>query len=640
MRLSINKRFGKTLVRAPVAALAIAAMGLATGRAVGSEITLASPSGSPARVVVPSENPLLQRTGQWMCNFLARRGYKASASPVRTYPSGSGCVVALETMDDAAIARARGVSVEPLRKARADAYLLTAGQGPEGPFVSIVGRNVQGVRSGVARIVAIIDESSGEARVRETSETRIPFFPIRRLHVCPTGRIAQDNAWCREQGLPPSSKRWADTLWTSWSDTRLREYAEQLWLMGFNSVEIAEIRGYRGVFSDEDLRRSITPKIRVFARALRDNGLQVSQFIWGQSLFVEGQSLCWNEPKERTVMLREFRRLAETYGDLVDHIVVHVGDPGGCDRNGCDPYKTTQEIATALQQAYRKVNPAVTATLSTWANEGFWKGRPGDEFLDTSHSPDSIGIALHRWYDPEKARTVLEAGRPLDIWGWYLSDFELSLDSHLLMRRLDKYFTMLPEQASQQVRAVSTELNFSGWPQIINAYVSAQKMWEPGRDLGEIEREFCAGVFGDANTEAMVRVYQACEAYVHPENYYGFIPPTDALPVVFGTRACNEQIRNALGALRTVKIDRNRSSRITSATPPQALLSFLSRNLRLVGIYSDAREKLDADILAGKPLSELQQAVAWAETQAAPYRMDPDYSRLSSDLKGRLNARR
>ena len=143
------------------------------------------------------------------------------------------------------------------------------------------------------------------------------------------------------------------------------------------------------------------------------------------------------------------------------------------------------------------MNPKVDSTLSTWANFSFWKGHPGTKFLDTTYSPKEMGIALHRWYDLDKAKAVKASGRTVDIWGWYLSDYEMELDVYLAMRRLDKYYTTLPDRASKDIRALSTELCFHGWPSIINAYVTAQKMWSPKRPLAEIEREFCAATFGD-----------------------------------------------------------------------------------------------------------------------------------------------
>jgi hypothetical protein len=36
---------------------------------------------------------------------------------------------------------------------------------------------------------------------------------------------------------------------------------------------------------------------------------------------------------------------------------------------------------------FRKANPKVQVTLSTWANNGFWKSRDDASFLDESLAP-------------------------------------------------------------------------------------------------------------------------------------------------------------------------------------------------------------------------------------------------------------
>jgi len=257
------------------------------------------------------------------------------------------------------------------------------------------------------------------------------------------------------------------------------------------------------------------------------------------------------------------------------------------------------------------------------------QGAPGVTFLDETYSSKDIAIALHRWYDADRAKLVRVAGRECDIWGWYLSDFEMALDMSLFMRRLDKYFSALPARASKDIRAISTEICFHGWPQIINAYVSAQKMWNPYRKLDEIEREFCAGMFGDSNADAVLKVYRACEAYVHPEYYYGFIPPTDCLPVVFGTPNYNRQCREALVAGAKVKLDAKHQPRLTSATSPEALWRFLLDDLKMIAIFSEAREKINSAMAAGADAAVLDAIWSEAKKAAASYVNYPDYELLS-----------
>ncbi|MHB1001703.1 MAG: hypothetical protein ACYC27_20890 [Armatimonadota bacterium] len=595
------------------------------GVADAGNVNIADRNGALTRIVVSSDDQMMQRTGKWCRDFLKKRGFSADLISSGSMGAVNAPVWVLETVDSCPAAQKMGIDTSKLHKAKADAYILHILVREGVPVVSIIGRNPQGVRSGVARLVAIMKVDGESLTAPVTSEMHDPFFPIRRLMVAPTGRIAQ---YPEYNGLPVSFKAWADTRWENWSDERIRQYAEQLWLYGFNSLEFAEIRGYRMMFSDDQVKNEITPKIRVFMKAARDNGMQVSQFIWGQSLFKEGDNLCWNLPEERKKMESEYHRLAQTYGDLVDHIVVHVGDPGGCSRNGCDAYKTTQEIATFLHKEYKKVNPKVTATLSSWANFGFWEGNAGAEFLDNSFSPKEVGIALHRWYDPEKAAKVVESGRKLDIWGWYLSDFEMELDMDLFMQRLDKYYRSLPDNASKEVRALSTEICFHGWPSIINAYVTAQKMWDPNRSLDDIEREFCAATFGDANADAMVAIYKACEAYVHPDHYYGFIPPTDCLPAVFGTPKYNNQLRKALEYSRRMDLDSSQLTRFTASTDPEKLSAYLTNHLNLIAVFSEAQENINLAKTSGATDDELHKIVDDAVVKADPYKNDLDYNVL------------
>lgn len=597
--------------------------------AAASGLHIASKGGPAVAIVVPSPEPLLQHTGQWCRQYLTSRGFLAAETVVPEPPPDRRPLWALETMDRCPVAKSHRIDTAFLDLARADAYILAARLDGDRPVVCIVGRDAIGVRSGLARLIALSTDVGTALTVPQTTEYREPFFALRRMNIATTGRLAQGKDWTR---------KYSDVLWTNWSDDRIRQYAEQLWLLGLNSIETEECRGYRGVFSDEDLASSVTPKLRTLMTAAHENGLQVGQFIWGQSLFKEGDNLCWNDPtrKEREIMEKEFRRLARTYGDLVDHIVVHVGDPGGCNRNGCDPYKTTQQIATFLHNEYRKINPKVTATLSAWANEGFWKGRAGVKFLDETYSAKDLGIALHRWYDRDRARMVRQSGRACDIWGWYLSDYEMELNMSLTLRTIDQYYSALPEQAARDIRAISDDLCFHGWPQIINIYVTAQKMWSPRRSLGEMKWEFCAATYGEANAVAVMALYEACEAYIHPDHYWAYAPETDCPPDVFGTAPYNRQLREALELGRTVRLDSGQLPRLTTATEPKAFYDYLIRNLQLIQRFSEAAERIAIARSEHAQPANLQSIFDEALAKAEAYKEDLDYRGLVARLRGLL----
>lgn len=221
-----------------------------------------------------SHDPLMKRTGEWCRSFLVRLGYSRGLTSGRK--SGDRLEWILLVSKDCPV--------------RADGYSLTIDDSTPA-VVRIIGRSPAGVRSGVARLVSLMSESQGSLLAPKTHEVRCPLFPIHRIMIRPTGRICDGLENCRHNGLPEPIAIWADTLFTTWTDERLRQHAEELWLVGFNSIDTGQIRGYRGVFTDQQLRERSTPKLRVFMKAVRNNGMQVSQFMWGQSLFKEGERL-------------------------------------------------------------------------------------------------------------------------------------------------------------------------------------------------------------------------------------------------------------------------------------------------------------------------------------------------------------
>jgi hypothetical protein len=627
-----------------------------TGAPVAGPAALMPVARMDGHVVVAwsQADPLVARTGEWCRDWLNARGFRAAAKgPGQNDPAAAARWL-LEVLPDCSLARSCGIDVSKLAATRADSFLLAAFRTNGQSVVSIVGRNPGGLRSGVAALIARLTDIGDQLVLPATTEVVTPFFPIRELVVANRGSVLQ--------GTP-----YSDTFWRRWSDDRIRAYVEELWLFGFNSLQVGEARSFRITPETERAAEDIARKIRVLADAAHANGMQVSQLVWGQAPF--NRKICWNSPATRAVMENEFRWMARTYGPMVDHVIMHMRDPGGCHCGTCDDYRTPQEIAAFVLQEYRKINPKITVTLSTWFIRTFWSYAPGVKFLDDTHvqywtgdpetrftepsavrllpgapqtrfldetcCPRAIGIALHKWYNADKARAVADSGRALDIWGWYLSDQETTTDMSLCMRRLDGYFRSLPFCAAEGVRRISTELCFHGWPQIINAYVSARKMWSPRRDLREIEREFCAGLFGETNADAMVQLYEACELVANPKRGDTCLP---TLAAVLGHPKYDAQFRAALAAGRNIALDPARPPKFTTATPPQALLDYLLRHLALITTFSALQASVNAARDAGAPPAELERLAGRAEQEGRPFADELLYPALLKHLKDSLHA--
>lgn len=585
-------------------------------------IVIAAKSGPKASIVTASGDPLMQRTAAWCRDYLQARGLAVEEGISAAPGKGDGPLWMLETGDSCPVAKSLGVDCSSFAKAKADAYVLTTGVRDGRSVACVVGASVIGVRSGVARLVALLRASGDTLTAPATTEARSPFFGKRELVIANRGMVFK--------GTP-----WEYTHWRTWSDDRIRNYAEQIWLLGFNSLQTHEGRYYRAATADKKRLDDTVHKTQVLMQAARDNGLLVSQLIWGQSPY--NKKLCWNTSTDRAIMEEEFRWMAATYGAYVDRVVINFRDPGGCpnkDCSKCDDYRTPQEIATFIRGAYKKINPDVTVTLSAWQDPKFWDGAPGVGFLDETYSPKDVAIALHKWYDAGQAKRVREAGRAVDIWGWYINDHETTADLSLCMTKVDSFYSALPDAASSEVNLISNELCFHGWPNILTAYVTGQKMWNPHRNLQEIEREFCAGMFGEQNADAMVALYQACELVVNPPRSDPRLPE---IRKVFGNPEYNKRFQAALDAGKKITLDPGFTPTLTTATEPQSILDYLIRNLSLVTVLSEAQEQVNAAKKAGAGQDALSKIVTDAEIAAEPYKIDLDYPGLLKRLKDSID---
>ena len=353
--------------------------------------------------------------------------------------------------------------------------------------------------------------SAGQLSCRPLDELRKPFLTGREMELCPNdtaGRKLNYEAWDRD---------------------RLARYPRFLRACGFNSVQVDEILTYWG--HPGATRQQVAPLIRTIARSAHEQGMQVSQFIWGCELA---------DAKDSRITAAEFAR---TYGDVVDHFITHWGDPAPTVSS--DAVKLT----TTLLNEYRKHNPKVRATISAWSYGGFWTSKH-----DESFAPLEIGIALDRWYNSASADVVLKSGRRLGIWGWYLGDLECAGGDWLHTRVLDKYFSSLPAEAGNQLDWISIEKCYHGGLSRINQFVAGQKMWTPKKPLGEIMLDYCGAMYGERFAPVMCDAFECAEAVQEQVTEGHCIPESDHFPEMWNNAEYARRLDRTLTALKTVKL--------------------------------------------------------------------------------------
>jgi len=532
--------------------------------------------------------------GEYLRRFLTERGYavkRGFETVVRKGYAGPQWVLATKSTYPS-LRTGQKLPGFP-DKARDEAYILNVRAMDGGVAVFLVGKTEAGLRAAVARLVCRVANDGKELTINAGCEVNDPFVRIR--------AVIMGNAGRRQC---PEGSPFKDIDFESWPIEKILAYPDLFRQFGFNCVQVAENGGY-GSLKGAILERT-QKAVVAMAKGAKNHHMLVSFDVWGDCPFNEGETYCWNDPAQHKAMIEYMEEMGRRYGPYVDHYNVHIGDPGGCTRNGCDPsYKTPQQINAEYLRIFRKYNPKVMGAMSTWSNSAFWLHSPrpvslanyreyfavpnpkfgvplpdGAKFLDETFMPRQIGIAQQQLYNDDQATMLVEAGRPVDIWAWYVGDMEMINNLYIAMHRVDEAYSTMPDSARDKIRLNTVEITFHGWPQIINQYCAAQKMWNPRRDLMEIEREFCVAAFGPQNADAMLELYQVCENGV-----LHIIPQ----PADFATAEYNAKLARVLDRFKTIKIPAGWKSNFAFTVPAQRFVDMLIARLRLTLAVSEAK---------------------------------------------------
>ena len=570
---------------------------------LAGELIISGDTKAPIRIVCPKQEDA-RAMATYMRAWLKDRGYAVAdsygESVDRDYKGPQWVLATLATFASVK----PGVALPEFpANSRDEAYLLQPQSGENGAVVLLVGKEGSGLRSAVGRLISKIGNDGDQLTMDAAREMNDPFIKMRMVIVGDAGRRQ-----C------PDGSPFKDIDTETWPLAKLIAYPEMFWQFGFNTVEFGENGGY-GSLRGERLERARRCCLAL-ANGAKDLHMFVSLSTWGDCPYDEGVTYCWNDPKERAGLTEYIEQMAGIYGRFVDHVNVHIGDPGGCTRNGCEPYKTPQQITNAYLQAFRKQNPRVMASQSTWSNAAYWHRSPapvdmsnyieyfqqpkdikfgvpipdGAKFLDETFMPKEVGVMAHQTYNDAQADLLVKAGRPVDVWAWYISDMEMLDNIYIAMNRVDWAYKKLPDSARDKVRINSCEITFHGWPQIINQYCAGQLMWNPRTSLEAVEREFCSAAFGPRNADAMVALYQACE-----NGLSSLIPR----PAGFGTAEHNKKLRAVLARSKTIKLPDGWKPNFAMPVPAQKLVEMLVARLRLTLAVSEAKCVIDEARKAG-----------------------------------------
>jgi len=342
-----------------------------------------------------------------------------------------------------------------------------------------------------------------------------PFIARREVMMC----CPYADYWAREvpQGI---KERVCHELWPP---EKLSRYLDMLEAFGFNSIQVGDLtQAYisTGV-RPEDLRA----RDMHLLKAARERGMTATWFLWSNCCYDPGVRdsrvpmtrlrQCWHDPAERA-FLEEYYRRQSDYAPYVDHLLTHWADPGG-GKEGCGrcDYRGALELHNTIQDLFRKRNPCLRTTFSTWMliDGSTWNRWPGLEKLENIlHSgilaPD-VGVALGLMncgadgqrldfagrLKKEEVDAIRDCGRTAGIWCWYTTDNEIAPSLHVQTDILQNYFRSLVEPSGGRLDWHTVDDNCHGL-NMPNLYVAGRLMQNPHEDARTILSEFLHRYFG------------------------------------------------------------------------------------------------------------------------------------------------
>lgn len=500
-------------------------------------------------------DPAMLRASNTLETFFNDRHIKVEILNSMMYTSlkEGKTLFALETEYFHPIAKRFGLDLSVLRDQRDESHIIYVGKHNHQSIVIIVGKSASGTEAGanflLSKIHCELDANDWIIYSQTFKEFRRPFFRIREATLTPTGR---------------EHPNYPNVNYENWDYQRLINYPSFLKASGFNSLQLMELvtydpinnkwrKGYRGGVPKGKKIEDVQDVLYTLMNAAHNEGMRVSQYIWGSP----NDGYRWDNPSTRPLRQKFYQELAKRYGSKVDHIITHWRDEGT--EGG---YETPLTATMYIWNEFKKYNPCVEVTADAWFNSEIYDGIECEKFASKD-----VGIAVERWYDEERVEQISKFGRKVGIWGWYLSDFEMTYGSKLYTKTLDNYFKSLPEKAGEQVDWISLELCFHGMPSMINLYVVGRKMWNPKTSVSDIILDYCKAMYGESNADAMKFVYETVEEG-QKEVRYGMVEK-DRYPNVRNSTEFQAKVKKALNLIRQVKLDYNWKSNFSEVVLPQ-----------------------------------------------------------------------
>ena len=386
------------------------------------------------------------------------------------------------------------------------------------------------------------------------NKTPEPFFSHRSCYVNFAEHLL--NAWNVNVLFPNAPNRWSDEDWAA--------FLKMIRSFGFNCFEywVTPALFNTPALEGGGIYGEFSRAMRTAADAAHALGMRTKALVALNTIGPEWYFACPKVPEDRALILKLWRHwLTQLEG--VDIVGIFPGDPGGCNRNGCN-YETFLELALELSGLVQETNPQATVEIGTWGTpfsgwdddmrrvddwDGTWKMLTDEKFATpetpahiwngsqerAEHSmahfmkrlPDfpkdtmvAINFGFSHTGDPilggdarEYARAIAKTNR-INTWEYSLSEGELICYPHwrvphMAARRREEKSTV-PYSGGMSY-TMSPKLN------LLTMFAGGRLFCEPDSDPDMLSREFCTAVFGEehARLGELFEAFEVVQGWGH-----------------------------------------------------------------------------------------------------------------------------
>ena len=341
-----------------------------------------------------------------------------------------------------------------------------------------------------------------------------------------------------------------------WSAEQFARFLDMVKTFGFTCFEFWLVPT---LFSPEALKNE--GRYRQFAETMQlviglahERGLEV-KFINGPNCIGhDWYFACPNDNEDMELIEKLWRHWMRSLRG-VDIVGLFPGDPGGCNRNGCD-HNTLLDLYLKLTEITSQENPAARMEIGTWGTpfsgwgddlakvpnwDGSWKmllegidastgigchiwnGGPkrarqamNDFIRRLSEFPEDATVAINLGFSPDADATVggdareyirqITKQRPVNSWDYSVAEGELVAYPHW---RLPRILSRRQEEHTLQYDGCMT-YTMSPMLSQLSMFAAGQAGMDPALSPDVISREFCRRVFGSEH-EKLGELFEAFE---------------------------------------------------------------------------------------------------------------------------------